>query len=251
MQYPVIIFLHEIDEYLCMKCHCPITMHSAPRRNNNFREAINIAFLPTMVFSNLPSHSFFLSGKAKPKKIEHHLSVKFIGIGCQTSRGLSDIHSALEREVADTLSTIPGCLNSNACNLTRISVPGCNWTALQMTRRAVVHAMEVFFSLLVKAVDSASQTDDVDEKSEAVLFQMQYVISTGQFRISLHGVNSTADRSSFKHLSSNITCNPGFVKSIDKTGCGKQQKKKKPVYISISIACATQETKLWLSPSAK
>ena len=83
--------------------------------------------------------------------------------------------------------------------------------------------MEVLFSLLIKAVESASMTDDVDEKSEAVLFQMQYAISTGQFRISLHGVNSTADRSSFKHLSSEITCNPGFVKSSDKTGCGKQQ----------------------------
>ena len=69
----------------------------------------------------------------------------------------------------------------------------------------------------------SSMTDDVDEKSEAVLFQMQYAISTGQFRISLHGVNSIADRSSFKHLSSEITCNPGFVKSSDKTGCGKQQ----------------------------
>ena len=224
----MVIFFHEIDEYLCMKSRCPITMHRASKRNSSFREVINLTSLPTMVFSNLPSHSlkcFFLSGKAKPKKIEHHLSMKFIGIGCQISRGLSDIHSALEREVADTLSTIPGCLDSNACNLTRISVPGCNWTALQMTRRAIVDEMEVFFSLLVKAVESASMTDDVDEKSEAVLFQMLYAISTGQFRISLQGVNSTAQRSSFKQLSSNITCNPGFVKSSDKNGCGKQQKK--------------------------
>ena len=149
--------------------------------------------------------------------------MKFIGIGCQISRGPSDIHSALEQEVADTLSTIPGCLDSNACNLTRISVPECGWTALQKTRRAVVDGMEVLFSLLIKAVESAPMTDDVDEKSEAVLFLMQYAISTGQFRISVNGVNSTADRSSFKHLSSEITCNPGFVKSSDKTGCGKQQ----------------------------
>ena len=149
--------------------------------------------------------------------------MKFTGIGCQISRGLGDIHSALEQEVADTLSTIQGCLDSNACKLTRISVPECGWTALQKARRAVVGAMEVLFSLLVRPVESASMTDDVDEKSEAVLFQMQYAISTGQFRISLQGVNSTADRSSFKHLSSEITCNPGFVKSSDKTGCGKQQ----------------------------
>ena len=42
-----------------------------------------------------------------PKKIEHHLSMKFNGIGCQISRGLSDIHAALKQELADTLSTIP------------------------------------------------------------------------------------------------------------------------------------------------
>ena len=219
-------FFHEIDEYLWMKSRFPLTMHSAPMCNNSFCAVIILTSLQRMVFFNLPSHSlkwFFSSGKAKPKKIEHHLSVKFIGIGCQISRGPSDIHSALEQEVADTLSTIPGCLDSNACNLTRISVPECGWTALQKTRRAVVDGMEVLFSLLIKAVEPALMTDDVDEKSEAVLFQMQYAISTGQFRISLHGVNSTADRSSFKHLSSEITCNPGFVKSSDKTGCGKQQ----------------------------
>ena len=149
--------------------------------------------------------------------------MKFIGIGCQISRGLSDIHSALKQELADTLSTIPGCLDSDACKLNRISVPGCGWTAHEMTKRAFADAMEVLFSLVVKAVESASMTDDVDEKSEAVLFQMQYAISTGQFRISLQGVNSTAERSSFKHLSSEITCNPGFVKSSDKIGCGKKQ----------------------------
>ena len=187
-----------------------------------------------------------------PNEIEHHLSMKFIGIGCQISQGLSDIHSALKQELADTLSTIPGCLDSDACKLTRISVPGCGWTAQEMTKRAVVDAMEVLFSLLVKAVESASMTDDVDEKSEAVLFQMQYAISTGQFRISLQGVNSTADRSSFKHLSSEITCNPGFVKSIDKIGCGKQQIINASVYKPICTgACATDETKFWLSPPAK
>ena len=155
--------------------------------------------------------------------IEHHLSMKFTGIGCQISRGLSEFHSALKQELANTLSTIPGCLDSDACKLTRISLPGCGWTAHEMTKRAIVDEMEVLFSLLLKAVESASMMDDVDEKSEAVLFQMQYAISTGQFMISLQGVNRTADRSSFKHLSSEITCNSGFVESSDKTGCGKQQ----------------------------
>ena len=124
-------------------------------------------------------------------------------------------------EVRETLSLIPGCLNSNACKLKEVAVPGCGWTAHEKTRRAVADTMQVLFSLLVKAIDSASLADDIEEKSEAILFQMQYAVSTGQFRISLHGMNSTADRSSFKHLSSNITCIPGFVTSRDRKGCGR------------------------------
>ena len=83
--------------------------------------------------------------------------------------------------------------------------------------------MKILFSLRVRAIDSSSWTDDIDEKSEAIMFQMQYTVSTGQFRISLPGMNSTADRSSFQHHSINITCGPGFVKSIDRKGCGEQQ----------------------------
>ena len=145
--------------------------------------------------------------------------MKFPGIHCQMSH--SAVHSAFDQEVRETLSLIPGCLNSNACKLKEVAVPGCGWTAHEKTRRAVADTMQVLFSLLVKAIDSASLSDDIEEKSEAILFQMQYAVSTGQFRISLHGMNSTADRSSFKHLSSNITCIPGFVTSRDRKGCGR------------------------------
>ena len=131
------------------------------------------------------------------------------------------LHHAFEQEVTRTLSTIAGCLNSNACKLKEVTVPECGWTANQKTRRSIGHAIKILFSLSVKAIDSHSWTDDIEEKSEAIMFQMQYVVSTGQFRITLHGMNSTADRSSFLHLSTEITCNPGFVKSSDRKGCGE------------------------------
>ena len=95
-------------------------------------------------------------------------------------------------------------------------IPDCN----QITRRSVADGMKIVLSLAIKAFDSPTLADDIEETSEAVLFQMQYVVSTGQFRISLPGMNSTAERSSFQHLASEITCNLGFVKSND-GGCGK------------------------------
>ena len=82
--------------------------------------------------------------------------------------------------------------------------------------------MEVLFSLLVKkTTDSSSVIDNVEEKSEAVLFQMQYAVATGQFKINLLGMSSTAERSSLKHISSNVTCGVGYVTSGDRKACGK------------------------------
>lgn len=78
-------------------------------------------------------------------------------------------------------------------------------------------AMEVVFSLVV---NSSSPGEDVEEKSEAILFQMQYAVATGQFQIALNGMNSTADRSSLQHLFSNVTCAAGFVTSADPNMCG-------------------------------
>lgn len=151
-------------------------------------------------------------------EIKHSLSLKFPGIHCQMSR--TAVQSAVEQQVTKTLSTISGCTDSNACTLKEVAVPECGWTANQRTERPVASSLKIMLSLSVKATDSASLADDIEEKSEAVLFEMQYAVSTGQFRISLPGVNSTADRSSFQHLTTDITCNPGFVKSYDLV-CGK------------------------------
>lgn len=140
---------------------------------------------------------------------------------CEGSQSYNGFRSAFEREVSDTLQTIRGCLSFNTCILKEVTVPGCGWTANQRKRRAVTNSKDVLFSLSVKSYDSDSTKDDIEEKSEAILFQMQYAVSTGQFVIALDGINSTANRSSFEHVSSDVICNPGFVKRSDRMGCGK------------------------------
>jgi len=152
-----------------------------------------------------------------PNEIEHHFSVSFSDIPCGNLRELRD---SLEQEVDHTLSAVPGCLNSNGvCKLQGVSVPACGWTSNQKTRRSVANQVKILFSVSVKVADSSSHADDIEEKSEAILFQMQYAVSTGQFNINFNGVNKTADRSSFAHLSFNITCSAGFVSSSDQKGC--------------------------------
>lgn len=139
---------------------------------------------------------------------------------CKSISSHEDLRSAINKEVSDTLSTVTGC---HVCQLKEVAVPGCDLLANQRKRRALNHAMEVLFSLVVKqaANGSSSVGENVEEKSEAVLFLMQYAVAAGQFMISLPGINSTADRSSFQHLSSNVSCGAGFVETGDGKGCGK------------------------------
>ena len=143
---------------------------------------------------------------------------------CEGSQSYNGFRSAFEREVSETLQTIRGCPSLNTCILKEVTVPGCGWTANQRKRRAVTNSKDVLFSLSVKGYDSDSTKDDVEEKSEAILFQMQYAVSTGQFIITLDNMNSTVNRSSFEHVSSDVICYPGFVEREDRMGCGKWRK---------------------------
>lgn len=138
---------------------------------------------------------------------------------CSVIQSREELRSAVEKEIQDTLTTVQGC---NACKLKDVATPGCESTGGKRKRKALDHAMEVLFSLVVKGdTDSSLPVDDVEEKSEAVLFQMRYAVATGQFQIALGGMNSTADRSSLQHLFSNVTCAVGFVTSEDRKGCGR------------------------------
>ena len=138
---------------------------------------------------------------------------------CNVIQSREELHSAVEKEIQDTLATVQGC---HACKLKDVTTPACESPASKRKRKALDHAMDVLFSLVIKGdSDSSSPGDDVEEKSEAVLFQMRYVVATGQFHIALNGMNSTADRSSLQHISSYVTCDVGFVTSNDRKGCGK------------------------------
>ena len=138
---------------------------------------------------------------------------------CGDIQSHDELRSALKKRLSSTLSTLSGC---HSCNLKTVAVPGCESKANQRPKRAIDTTVEVLFSLVVfKDMNSSSTDDSVEEKNEAVLFQMRYVVATGQFQIALGGMNSTADRSSLQHLFSNVTCAVGFVTSEDRKGCGR------------------------------
>lgn len=162
---------------------------------------------------------FFSTDKAKPQEIEHHFSVRFPGIQCKNIGSHDELRLAIEKEISDTLTIIPGC---EACQLKTLTVPGCDLAPYRKSKRSVDNSVKIQFLLVVKeAVNVSSSMDSVDEKSEALLFQMQYVVAAGKFMINLNGNNFTADRSSFEHISSSITCGAGYVQTKSGKECGR------------------------------
>lgn len=153
--------------------------------------------------------------KAAPREIKHRFSIDFPGMSCNGSQSHNELRSAIEKETSDTLSTIPGC---QACQLQEIEIPECQISANQRGRRAAKSFMRVTFSLMVFRASNLTY-DDVQEKSAAVLFQMKYAVATGQFTITLHGMEIKADRSSLQLLSTSVVCDAGFVTSSDEKGC--------------------------------
>ncbi|PFX23105.1 Fibropellin-1 [Stylophora pistillata] len=151
---------------------------------------------------------------AAPKEIKHRFSIDFPAMLCNGSQSHSELRSAIEGETAATLSTVPGC---QACQVQEIEIPECQISANQ-SRRTAKPFMRVTFSLMVFRASNLTY-DDVQEKSAAVLFQMQYAVATGQFTITLHGMDIKADRSSLLLLSTSVVCDAGFVTSSDEKGC--------------------------------
>jgi len=154
-------------------------------------------------------------------------------MNCEDIQSHDELRSALNKRISNTLSTITGC---HSCNLKDVAVPGCEAKASQRPKRAVDQAVKVLLSLaLFKDTNSSSSEDNVEEKSEAVLFQMEYAVAAGQFMISLHGINITAQRSSLKHLFSKVTCSVGSVPSNNGKRCGEYLVVRSLFYLCLNL----------------
>ena len=117
----------------------------------------------------------------------------------------------VKRQVWTSLRSVPGCSFADECEPRVVKASKC---------RSANYALEVLFLVSIKSSHSTLKVT-IEDTSEAVLFQLQYVVSTGKFTISIDGIHLTAKRSSLKHLSTQFKCPPGSVLNIKRAGCGK------------------------------
>lgn len=116
---------------------------------------------------------------------------------------------------------ILGCVNDNVCKVINVLVFECGWISNQKRWRLVGSMKKVFFLLLVMLLVVVLLLDDIEEKSEVILFQMQYVVLMGEFSINFNGINSIVDKFLFEYFLFNIICSFGFVLRNDEMMCGK------------------------------
>ena len=146
-----------------------------------------------------------------PNQIKHRFSLKFPNVLCRKSRNLQRLPILIQYEVWTSLRSVPGCTFADECEVRVIKTHRC---------RTVNDFIEILFLVSIKSSHSTLKVT-IEDTSEAVLFQLQYVVSTGKFTISLDGIHMTARKSSLKHLSTQFKCPPGSVLNIKRTGCGK------------------------------
>ncbi|XP_020616754.1 uncharacterized protein LOC110054740 [Orbicella faveolata] len=144
-----------------------------------------------------------------PSEIKHKFSLNFTDISCQRNRNQQQLPVLVQRQVWTSLRSVQGCSFAGECETRVAKVSKC---------RSENDALEILFLVSIKSSQSTLKVT-IDDTSEAVLFQLQYVVSTGKFTISVDGIYMTAKRSSLKHLSTQFKCPPGSVLNIKRAGC--------------------------------
>ena len=158
--------------------------------------------------SKFPVH---FTGDVLPSEIKHKFSLNFTDTLCQRNQNLQQLPALVNRQVWTALRSVPGCSFADECEPRFAKASKC---------RSVNNALEILFLVSIKSSHSTLKVT-IDDTSEAVLFQLQYVVSTGKFTISLDWIYMTAKRSSLKHLSTQFKCPPGSILNIKRAGCGK------------------------------
>ena len=148
-------------------------------------------------------------------------SVKFSMRKCQTKEQFLTLKNSVVEAVVRSMRTLPvyGCFMSKHCWIDDVKVEGCEQFYIR-EKRSVDDDVTVEFVVVLSNTDDPRDTSTVAEKSEAVLFNLKYMIATGNFALTVNERNITAKGTSLQYLSSSFSCNNGFVPSNDNKSCG-------------------------------
>jgi len=132
------------------------------------------------------------------------------------------------------------CFESGLCSIADVKVSGCESFTGGRKKRAVgsdsITTIEC--TVIFRTSKRNGSAPNAAEKAGSVAFQLQYVVSMGQFTMNISENVLVARQGSLQHLSSEFTCGLGYFIDIGNSSCGKWKVKYFWIHqISVDPSC--------------
>ena len=151
------------------------------------------------------------------------MSVRFPSVHCDSPSTASAIKDAVKKKLLGAFSedSLGSCFKNGPCEIV-VDDPDC--AEVEGTRgKRSADGLAVSFTLTLREHGNKADESFLDaaEQHSRALFQLKYVVSTGQMSIPFRGSTITAERASFKEISSSYSCAIGYIIGDDGKKCGK------------------------------
>ena len=142
---------------------------------------------------------------------------------CGSPSAASDIKDAVKNKLLGAFSEddLASCFKNGPCTIV-MDNPNC--AEVEGTRgKRSVDGLTVPFMLILREHGNKGDESFLNaaEQHSMALFQLRYMVSTGQMSIPFGGSTITAKRTSFKEISSSYSCATGYIIGGNGKRCGK------------------------------
>ena len=158
--------------------------------------------------------------------MRQRISLKFpLPQTCRTKEQYLEIAASFRKAFLQAIRPSPEyeCFESGLCSIADVKVSGCERFSGGRKKRAVGSdsLTTIECTVIFRASKSNASVPNAAEKAGSVAFQLQYVVSMGQFTMNISENVLVARQGSLQHLSSEFTCGLGYLTDVGNSSCGK------------------------------
>ncbi|XP_020610480.1 signal peptide, CUB and EGF-like domain-containing protein 1 [Orbicella faveolata] len=161
---------------------------------------------------------------SSPREMRQRISLQFpLTQTCRTKEQFMEIETSFREAFLQAIRPVPEyeCFESGLCSIADVKVSGCESFTGGRKKRAVgsdsITTIEC--TVIFRTSKRNGSAPNAAEKAGSVAFQLQYVVSMGQFTMNISENVLVARQGSLQHLSSEFTCGLGYFIDIGNSSC--------------------------------
>ena len=165
------------------------------------------------------------SASSSPQEMRQRISLQFpLTQTCRTNEQFMEIETSFRGAFLHAIRPLPvyECFKSGLCSIGHVKVPGCERFSGGVGSDTIT---TIECTVIFRASVRNASAPDAAEKAGSVAFQLQYLVSMGQFTMNISENVLVARQGSLQHLSSEFTCGLGYFTDIGNSSCGKWELK--------------------------